>query len=152
MSEKKPIVDADFEVPTGLTSDRFVLEPLGPQHNDADYAAWTSSMTHIAQTPGFAGWGWPVEMTLEENLGDLEMHARHFRERVGFTFTVLSPSDRDVIGCLYIYGPKRDGFDVDVRSWVRADRAELDEPLHDAVLAWIGAAWPFTAPDYAPRP
>ncbi len=150
-STLSPIVAADFEVPTGLVGVDFVLEPLGPQHNEADYAAWTSSMAHIQATPGFAGWGWPREMTIEENLGDLQMHARHFRERVGFTYTVLSPSDRDVIGCLYLYAAKRDGFDVDVRSWVRADHGGLDRPLHDAVLAWIANDWPFESPDYAAR-
>jgi hypothetical protein len=147
-----PIVAADFEVPTSLVGDGFVLEPLGPQHNERDYAAWTSSFAHIEGTPGFAGWGWPTEMTLEENLKDLEMHERHFGERYGFTYTVLSPDGSDVIGCLYIYGPKREGYDVDVRSWVRADHADLDKPLHDAVLAWIATDWPFIAPDYADRP
>jgi hypothetical protein len=38
-----------------------------------------------------------------------------------------------------------------VRSWVRADRAELDVPLHDAVATWLNEAWPFTAVRYAER-
>ena len=42
----------EFEPPAGLRHPRFVLEPLGPQHNDRDYAAWTSSMDHIHSTPG----------------------------------------------------------------------------------------------------
>jgi hypothetical protein len=147
----EPIVPADFTVPTRLVGDGFVLEPLGPQHNERDYAAWTSSMEHIQATPGLVGWGWPKPMPLEENLSDLEMHARHFAERYGFTYTVLAP-DGDVIGCVYIYGPKRDGFDVDIRSWVRADHAELDAVLYRTVLAWMAADWPFDAPDYAARP
>ena len=40
----------DFEVPRALVTERFRLEPLGPKHNDSDYAAWTSSMVGI--TPG----------------------------------------------------------------------------------------------------
>ena len=40
-------VPADFEPPVRLATDRFVLEPLGPQHNERDYEAWTSSMEHI---------------------------------------------------------------------------------------------------------
>ena len=40
---------------------------------------------------------------------------------------------------------------ADVRSWVRADRAELDVPLHAAVSAWLTAAWPFAQIRYAPR-
>jgi hypothetical protein len=40
---------------------------------------------------------------------------------------------------------------ADVRSWVRADRAELDVPLHAAVSAWLAGAWPFAEVRYAPR-
>ncbi|MGN6174496.1 MAG: hypothetical protein ACTHPS_16380 [Streptosporangiaceae bacterium] len=36
-------VPVDFAVPGGLTAEEFRLEPLGPQHNDADYAAWTAA-------------------------------------------------------------------------------------------------------------
>jgi hypothetical protein len=56
-------VPADFAVPEALTAGEFRLEPLGPQHNAADYAAWTASIDHILGTPGFAGWGWPHEMS-----------------------------------------------------------------------------------------
>jgi hypothetical protein len=40
-------VPAEFVVPSSLETPLFRLEPLGPQHNDADYAAWTSSLEHI---------------------------------------------------------------------------------------------------------
>ena len=33
-------VPEGFTPPGGLIADAFVLEPLGPQHNDADHAAW----------------------------------------------------------------------------------------------------------------
>ncbi len=126
---------------------------LGPQHNAADYEAWTSSMAHIRETPGFPDGSWPRQMTPGENLGDLRRHAGDFAGRTGFTYTVLAqPGDR-VVGCVYIY-PAGDGAAgaANVSSWVRADRAELDVPLHDAVSAWLAAAWPFTAVRYAPRP
>src|SRR5512147_2591266 len=41
-------VPPDFDVPLGLETSEFVLEPLGPEHNEQDYDAWTSSMKHIA--------------------------------------------------------------------------------------------------------
>jgi hypothetical protein len=60
-----------------------------------------SSIDHIRSTPGLVDWDWPTPMSLEQNLGDLEHHARDFRERTGFTYSIL---DGDaVIGCLYIY-------------------------------------------------
>jgi hypothetical protein len=154
------LVPADFAVPDGLAAGPFRLEPLGSQHNAADYAAWTSSMDHIQATPGFAGWGWPHPMSLADNLGDLERHAQDFAERRGFTYTVLSPSDGDVIGCVYIYplpgaspeGDSAGGRPARVRSWVRADHADLDPVLYRTVLAWLRSDWPFPSIDYAPRP
>lgn len=101
-------------------------------------------------TPGFPDGRWPREMSLEENLADLERHARDFADRKGFTFTVLDAGD-DVIGCVYVY-PARDGLhDVSIQSWVRASRAELDGVLRRVVAKWITSdAWPFERPLYAP--
>jgi hypothetical protein len=39
-----------------------------------------------------------------------------------------------------------------VRSWVPADRVELDPALHAAVSRWLAQRWPFERPLYAPRP
>src|ERR1051325_8989396 len=133
-------VPADFEVPQGLTAEEFRLEPLGPRHNEADYAAWTSSVEHIKATPGFAGWGWPHDMQLEDNLGDLRRHAEDFAARTGFTYTVLSAGTGDVIGCVYIYPPREpdEEHDAQVRSWVRADPARLGQVLDETGSAWPG--------------
>ena len=143
-------VPADFEVPTVLEHADFRLTPLGPEHNTADYAAWTSSVDHIRATPGFAGRSWPAAMTLEDNQSDLEEHYDDFQHRRGFTYTVLDRGG-DVIGCVYIYPPHDPGADADVRSWVREDRRDLDRPLYDAVTSWLAAAWPFGVVDYAAR-
>ena len=152
-------VPADFTVPDGLTTGEFRLEPLGPQHNTADYAAWTASTGHIRATPGFAGASWPHQMSLTENLGDLERHAQDFTARRGFTYTVLSTATGEVIGCVYIYPPPDQGSDhpeaggrqAAVRSWVRADHAALDPVLYRAVRAWLDRDWPFRSIQYAPR-
>ena len=152
-------VPADFTVPDGLTTGEFRLEPLGPQYNTADYAAWTASIGHIRATPGFAGASWPRQMSLAENLRDLERHAQDFIARRGFTYTVLSTATGEVIGCVYIYPPRGQGPDhrqaggrhADVRSWVRADHAALDPVLYHAVRGWLDRDWPFRWIEYAPR-
>ena len=152
-------VPADFVIADGLTAEKFRLEPLGPQHNAADYAAWTASISHIQATPGFAGRGWPHQMSLAENLRDLERHAQDFADRRGFTYTVLSTGTGEVIGCVYIYPPRPDRgdgvsageHDASVSSWVRADCAELDPVLYQAVSAWLERDWPFRSVEYAPR-
>jgi RimJ/RimL family protein N-acetyltransferase len=147
----REFVPAEFEIPLRLERAQFVLEPLGPEHNDRDYEAWTSSMEHIRATPGWEGSSWPREMTPDENRADLQRHADDFRNRSGFTYTVLDPASRDVIGCVYLY-PRPDG-NVDARSqsWVRASHAELDAPLWRAVGQWLASDWPFGSVEYAPR-
>ena len=45
-------VPEDFAVPGGLIAGEFQLVPLGPQYNEADYAAWTASIDHIRGTRG----------------------------------------------------------------------------------------------------
>ena len=146
-------VPSDFVVPTELITPRFRLEPLGPEHNVPDHAAWTSSIDHVRATPGFQGRGWPPVdgMTLEANLADLQRHADDFVQRRGFTYTVIETGSGEVIGCVYIYPLRSDDRVTDVRSWVRGDRAELDVPLYEAVTAWLSTDWPFGTIDYAPR-
>ena len=140
-----PFVPTDFEPPTHLISDELHLEPLDPLHNEADLAAWSSSIAHVRSTPAFADGSWPPleGMSLDRNLDDLRRHAADFEARRGFTFTVLDPATGNVIGCVYIYPSRSPDADVTVRSWVRVSHAELDVPLADAVAAWLVAEWPW---------
>ena len=144
-------VPPDFDVPLGLETSEFVLEPLGPEHNELDYDAWTSSMEHIAATPGWEDSSWPREMTPDENRTDLQRHADDFRNRMGFTYTVLDPASRDVIGCVYIYPLPDSDHDARAFSWVRASHAQLDTSLWRAVSEWLASDWPFANVEYAPR-
>lgn len=148
---------AGFTPPAGLDLPALGvrLEPLGPEHADADYAAWTSSVQHIRSSPGWAGSSWPRPMTWQDNHDDLARHRADFDARTGFAYTVLDTGGGEVVGCVYLYplsAPSGGGFDgaveaapgaVDLRLWVRADRADLDGPLAQAVLAWVETDWPF---------
>ena len=146
-------VPVGFDPPTSLATSQFHLEPLGPQHNQADHAAWMSSIEHIRSTPGYPDGNWPPRsgMTLEENLADLRRHAEDFTRGAGFTFTVLDPGDNDVIGCVYLYPSASEEWDVTVQSWVRADRSDLDVPLADAVARWLATDWPWERLDRCGR-
>ncbi|MDF5757584.1 N-acetyltransferase [Spongiactinospora sp. TRM90649] len=147
-----PFVPHGFAVPAPPASDRFRLEPLGPRHNRADHAAWTSSIDHIRATPGFGRGSWPPPsgMALDENLADLQRHADDFAGRKGFTYTVLDP-EGTVVGCVYIYPSHDPGADAEVRSWVAATHADLDRPVYDTVSTWLTKDWPFNAVHYASR-
>jgi RimJ/RimL family protein N-acetyltransferase len=144
-------VPPGFSVPLGIETSEFVLEPLGPEHNASDYDAWTSSLEHIRATPGFPWGTWPREMSSDENRADLEMHADDFRARKGFTYTVLDPASREVIGCLYIYPVRDSEADAQARSWVRASHAHLDARLWRVVSDWLASDWPFSSVEYASR-
>lgn len=147
-----PFVPDDFVVPRDLTGPGFRLEPLGPQHNESDHAAWMTSVEHIRATPGFPYGSWPPVDGLSpaENLRDLQRHADDFERRVGFTYTVLDDEHR-IVGCVYIYPARSDHRVAQVRSWVSASHAELDRPLHDTVANWLKSEWPFSDIRYRPN-
>lgn len=142
-------VPDDWDPPTSFEGPGVRLEPLGPVHNGRDFEAWSSSMAHIHATPG--EWGdWPRPMSLEENLSDLEGHAREFVEKEAFTYSILDGDD--VIGCLYIYPDENGPSDAYVSSWVTESRAEMDAIVWRAVSDWLSNHWPFEAFRYAERP
>jgi hypothetical protein len=151
VARQESFVPTGFDPPTRLTVAEFRLEPLGPEHNERDYAAWSSSMDHIRRSPGYGkGGNWPRQMSLDENRADLERHARDFFDRAGFTFTVLNRSD-EVVGCVYVY-PADDGVhDARVLSWVRESEAQHDGAFRRGIADWLSSdAWPFTRPLYEP--
>lgn len=43
---------------------------------------------------------------------------------------------------MYIYPERDDDTMVEVRSWTRVDRADLDKPLYEAVSTWLSADCP----------
>ncbi len=142
-------VPEHFVVPRSFQGPGFRLEPLGPEHNRRDYEAWSSSMDHIRATPG--DWEeWPHPMTLEDNLGDLEKHAREFHDRQAFTYSILDGDE--VIGCLYIYPDEESDTDAYVSSWVTESRAEMDTVVWRSVTDWLTREWPFREFRYADRP
>ena len=146
---------APDRVPPALSTPDFVLEPLGPEHNERDHRAWMSSIDHIRATPGFGpgDWGndaWPVAMSSAENLGDLQMHRREFEAGEAFAWSVLD-HDGAVIGCVYIDPDPTGACEAVVRSWTTAQAASLDVVLADAIRAWIEDAWPIRSARFPGR-
>jgi len=122
------------------------------KHAAVDHATWTTSIEHIKATPGFGGRAWPSGIASpEENAAGIRKHELDFAERRGFAYVVLAPVTGEYLGCVYFYPPRSPAFDVDVRSWVKAEAASLDKPLHDCVRVWLADRWPWRAPDYAWR-
>jgi hypothetical protein len=151
--ESMRFVPDQCDVPVGIRTELFIIEPLAERHNESDYAAWTSSRQQIKATPGFTGDTLWVDddFSLADNAASIAKHASDFAKRTEFNYAVLDPGSQEVIGSVYIRPSARDEYDADVRSWVRADRAELDKPLYDLVSGWRADAWPFRNPAYAKR-
>jgi hypothetical protein len=85
-------------------------------------------------------------MSADENLRDLEQHAAEFAAAEAFAFTVLDPASDDVIGCVYIDPDPTGAAEAMCRSWVRAERGDLDGELAATVHQWLTSdAWPFTS-------
>lgn len=142
--EKSPLVPQDLPLPEPPSDSRFRFAVLGPEHNASDLDAWASSIEHIRSTPGFRPDGWPQRRyTLEENLADLEEHRDHHQRRLDFAWTVLDPPRPDiVIGCVYLEPDRTGAAQAAARSWVRADRADLDQGLREHLRPWFASAWP----------
>ena len=150
-------VPEDFVVPDGLIARDFRLTPLGPQHNEADYAAWTSSIDHIRATPGSARatgharcpsltisatWSGTPEISLSAAGSRIPCSASApAMSSAAFTSTRSTARDQETERRRH----------ASVESWVRADHAALDAAVHDAVVAWLERDWPFDSIEYAPR-
>jgi hypothetical protein len=141
----RPLVPDDFHVPATLEHERFRLRKLTVDDVVKDFEAINARVA-----PGGRPDPWS-STTLTENLVDLGWHQKEFELRRSFAYTVVSPDERTVLGCVYV-NPS-DEADAEVRLWVRQEAwdAGLDPQLERAVRAWIGDSWPFERVDWRER-
>ena len=149
---KEPLVPADFTVPLVLETEHMRLRPLTINDVVKDFEAVVTSearLLDVFQMPG----GWPLGLTLEQNLIDAGWHQAEFQRRTSFAFTVVSLDESEVLGCMYIYPTDKPDYDAQIYMWVRHSRADdgLDQHLFETVEQWIGNDWPFTNPAYPSR-
>ena len=131
------LVPEDFDVPSGLEHERFRLRMLTVRDVLADYEAIRA---RVAPDGRDDPW---LETSLEENLVDLGWHQKEFELGRSFAYTVVTPDESRVLGCVYLYSS--DDADVEVRLWVRREAWDdgLDPVLEQAVRAWVAERWPF---------
>ncbi len=146
------LVPDDFTVPARLETPRLVLRMLTIHDAVKDFDAVMTSANRL-KTVFRPGGIWPTGLTLEQNILDLAWHQVEFQQRTSFTYTVISPDEATILGCLYIYPAARLGHDVVIHMWVRESEAEtgLDAHLFDTVRGWIARDWPFRNPAYPGR-
>lgn len=140
----EPLVPTDFQVPVPPPHAGFVFEVLGPEHNESDLEAWSTSIEHIHASPGWPADGWPDRVySLAENLADLHEHRDHHVRRLDFAWTVLDAYDTArVVGCVYLKPDPTGEAEAEARSWVRAEIAQRDGDLRAHLEPWFASAWP----------
>ena len=102
-----PFVPKEFKVPEKLETKEFRLRMLTVNDVVKDYDAVMTSVEHLKSV--WPGGSWPEGLTFEQDLIDLGWHQKEFQRRTSFAYTVVTPSESEVTGCVYINPtPKRD--------------------------------------------
>ena len=146
-----PFVPADFKVPEKLETKEFRLRMLTVHDVVKDYDAVMTSVQHLKTI--WPDGTWPEGLTLEQNLIDLGWHQKEFQRRRSFAYTVVTPSELRVTGCVYINPTSKRGYDAVVFLWARESELKggLEERLYSAVRKWMENDWPFQKVAYPGR-
>jgi hypothetical protein len=146
-----PFVPPDFQVPQTLETSEFRLRMLTIHDVVKDYEAVMTSAAHLRRL--YPHGTWPEGLTLEQNLIELGWHQHEFQRRTSFAYTVVTPSEDRVLGCVYINPtPKRD-YDAAIYLWARESELQsgLEQRLLTAVKDWVAREWPFKNVAYPGR-
>ena len=146
-----PFVPRDFKVPATLETDEFRLRMLTIHDVVKDFDAVITSVGHLKTI--WPGGKWPEGLTLEQNLIDLGWHQKEFQTRRSFAYTVVSPSESIVKGCVYIDPTRKAGHDAEVYLWARQSELAggLEDRLYEAVRTWVAKEWPFKSAAFPGR-
>ncbi len=145
-------------VPSGLTTDDFVLRPLVVADAELDYAAVMESRELLRRWEQST---WPADdFTVAGNRADLARHERLHVAGEAFTYTVMDQAEVECLGCVYIFpadarflaaskvtpvaDDRWEEVDAAVYHWVRTSRlgTPVERDLLDALRAWLADAWP----------
>lgn len=143
MPSTTPFVPADFVVPSVLETPECRLRILTVHDLIKDYDAVMSSVEHLKTI--WPTSGWPLGLTLEQNLIDLAWHQKEFQRRSSFAYTAVSLDEGAVLGCVYIDPTPKPDYGAEVYLWARqsALASGLEDRLLSAVRAWLRESWPF---------
>jgi RimJ/RimL family protein N-acetyltransferase len=150
------MLDDEAALPTDLRHERFVAVPLTRATAALDYACYMASADVIRT---HSDGRWPVEgFTFSDDLSLVAMHEDDHKNRRAFAFVLLTPSETEALGCLYL-NPLReylvraeaprhvvDATPLDsamVTFWLHQDQQDtgLAEVMVDAVNDWILGEW-----------
>ena len=128
------------------------LRPIRAADVDLDMPAVMGSQARLWAMFGDA-WGWPPpDMTKEADEVDLARHEREAEAHESFNYALFDEAETELIGCVYIDPPERDGYDAQICWWVRDAYANgpVEAALDAFVPSWIEADWPLRRPYLGP--
>lgn len=139
----RDLVPVAFVVPQNVKTDEFHLRPLTINDVDKDYAAVMSSVAHLKTI--WPESEWPEGLTLEQDLIDLGWHQKEFQLRRSFAYSVFTPSESKVMGCVYINPSNKLAYEAEVYLWARQSELArgLEDRLYLLVQTWLTDNWPF---------
>jgi hypothetical protein len=138
-------LDKSFVVPLKVEARNFCLRALTIHDVVKDYDAVMTSRAHLWHRFGEV-WGWPKEnLSLEQDLIDLAWHQKEFELKNSFAYTVISPDQSKVLGCVYLYPASSDNLDAEVWFWARESelQSNLEEDIKVFLMAWLSSSWSF---------
>lgn len=139
---RERLVPAAFAIPLTFETAEFRLRQLLITDVVKDYDAVMTSVEHLKTI--WPGSSWPDGLTLEQDLIDLGWHQKEFQTRRSFAYTVVTPSELVVIGCVYINPTRKRGYDAEIYLWARQSELArgLEPRLYAAVKDWVAREWP----------
>ncbi|MEK7497029.1 MAG: hypothetical protein AAB657_03980 [Patescibacteria group bacterium] len=144
-----PIVPDNFVVPTSKDFANFKLEILNKNHLLLDYKAVMESIKKIKGVFGSYEPNWPSnDLTLEDDLSDLNWHYQEFERRTSFTYTVLSLDNLQCLGCVYIFPSDKKEYGTIVFLWVNSNGILTTQDLYKNIKDWLTSSWPFSKIGY----
>ncbi len=142
----KQIVPDTFDVPTRVEVEGIVLTPINLSSWDKDVRAVWHLRERIIQNQDVEilnpGLYLPGNMLF--GLSDACYLDKIWRLRASFTYGIMTPDEREELGCLYVYRTRKLGYDAEIVSWIRSeDLKPLGEKIYEFAESWIPEVWPF---------
>lgn len=151
-AQSAPFLPSDFTVPDTLENEHFRIRMLTVNDVVKDYDAVMTSIDHLKEMYPTSSWP-SKDLTFEQDLIDLGWHQKEFQMRSSFAYTVVSPDETEVIGCLYINPTTKGDYEARISMWIRTSMLDkgLDSILFNSVKEWIEKDWPFKKVAYPGR-
>jgi hypothetical protein len=130
------------DLPTGQH-----LRPMSDADTEIDYPVVMANRDRLWAIYGEA-WGWPpATMTVDQDREDLARHAREIAAHESFLYGLFDVGE--LLGCLYIDPPEKQGEAGAEVSWWVVDRlvgSDVEGAFDAFVPRWLEQEWPLRAP------